>query len=60
MKEVYGQTLESLAEAQLAKTGVLVVAEHQKKFDPGDAFSSLHRYRKLEQGDAALSFYKKI
>jgi 16S rRNA (guanine(966)-N(2))-methyltransferase RsmD len=60
MKEAYGQTLESLGEAQLAKTGGLVIAEHQKKFDPGEAFSALHRFRKLEQGDAALSFYKKI
>jgi 16S rRNA (guanine(966)-N(2))-methyltransferase RsmD len=60
MEEAYGRTLESLGEAQLAKTGGLVIAEHQKKFDPGEAFSSLHRFRKLEQGDATLSFYKKI
>jgi 16S rRNA (guanine966-N2)-methyltransferase len=59
MKEAYGQTLESLGEAQLAKAGGLVIAEHLKKFDPGEAFASLHRFRKLEQGDAALSFYKK-
>jgi 16S rRNA (guanine(966)-N(2))-methyltransferase RsmD len=60
MEEIYGRTLEGLGESQLPKTGTLVIAEHQKKFDPGEAFASLHRYRKLEQGDAMLSFYKKV
>jgi 16S rRNA (guanine(966)-N(2))-methyltransferase RsmD len=59
MEEVYGQTLESLGESKLPKPGSLVIAEHQKKFDPGETFASLHRYRKLVQGDAALSFYRK-
>jgi len=35
-----------------------VVAEHDKRFDPGDGFAPLQRYRKLEQGDAVLSFYR--
>jgi len=60
MEEAYGRTLESVGESQLPRPGGLVIAEHQKKFDPGGAFASLHRFRKLEQGDAALSFYKKI
>ena len=60
MEEVYGRTLELLGESQLTKPGSLVIAEHQKKFDPGETFASLRRYRKLEQGDATLSFYKKI
>jgi 16S rRNA (guanine966-N2)-methyltransferase len=60
MEEAYGQTLEALGESRLPKAGGLVIAEHQKKSDPGGAFASLHRFRKLEQGDAALSFYKKI
>ena len=60
MGEAYGRTLESFGEIQLPKPGSLVLAEHQKKFDPGDAFASLHRFRKLEQGDAALSFYRRI
>src|SRR6266851_2541966 len=37
----------------------MVIAEHQKKFDPGDTFGELRRYRKLVQGDAALSFYRR-
>ena len=60
MEEVYGQTLECLRESGLPKPGSLVMAEHQKKFDPGEAFASLRRFRKLEQGDAALSFYRRI
>ena len=60
MEEVYGQTLESLEESRLLKSGSLVMAEHQKKFDPGETFPSLRRYRKLEQGDAALSFYRNM
>ena len=60
MEEVYGQTLESLGKSQLPKPGSLVITEHQKKFDPGETFPTLRRYRKLEQGDAALSFYRRI
>jgi len=60
MEEIYGRTLEGLGGSHLPKTGGLVIAEHQKKFDPGEAFASLRRFRKLEQGDAALSFYRKI
>jgi 16S rRNA G966 N2-methylase RsmD len=59
MEEVYGRALESLGESSLPQPGSLVIAEHEKKFDPGEGFASLHRFRKLEQGDAALSFYKK-
>jgi hypothetical protein len=36
----------------------LVIAEHEKKFDPGSEFGSLVRVRKLIQGNAALSFYR--
>jgi hypothetical protein len=36
----------------------VVVAEHDKRFDPGADFAPLFRYRKLEKGDAALSFYR--
>jgi len=60
MEKLYGQTLDFLGESRLPKRGSLVIAEHQKKFDPGEASGSLRRFRKLEQGDAALSFYKKI
>ena len=58
MKEAYQQALETLSQSGLLKHESIVVAEHQKKFDPGGAIGSLRRYRKLVQGDAALSFYR--
>jgi 16S rRNA (guanine966-N2)-methyltransferase len=59
MEEVYRNTLAKLSQASLLKTGSIVVAEHQKRFDPGDGFEGLRRYRVLKQGDRALSFYKR-
>ncbi len=58
MEEAYLKTLETLSKSRLLKPAGIVIAEHQKKFDPGELFGSLHRYRKLAQGDAALSFYR--
>jgi 16S rRNA (guanine966-N2)-methyltransferase len=58
MEKAYGQTLEALSKSNVLKPETLVIAEHQKKFDPGEEFGSLRRYRKLVQGDAALSFYR--
>jgi 16S rRNA (guanine966-N2)-methyltransferase len=37
-----------------------VIAEHEKRFDPGERFGELRRYRLLVQGDAALSFYRQV
>jgi 16S rRNA (guanine966-N2)-methyltransferase len=59
MEGAYLQTLSSLAPSPLMKPETIVIAEHPKKFDPGEDFTPLHRYRKLVQGDAALSFYRK-
>jgi 16S rRNA (guanine966-N2)-methyltransferase len=56
--EEYGRTLEALAGSKLLHAASVVIAEHEKRFDPGKAFGRLQRYRKLEQGDAALSFYR--
>ena len=58
MKDAYGQTLQRLSQSRLLKPESIVIAEHEKMFDPGEAFDSLRRYRKLVQGDAALSFYR--
>jgi 16S rRNA (guanine966-N2)-methyltransferase len=59
MQVEYSKTLAALAESQLLGQRSLVVAEHEKRFDPGEAFGELLRYRKLVQGDAALSFYRR-
>ena len=54
----YEQTLGFLSQSRLLQPSSLVIAEHQKKFDPSDRFGALLRYRRLDQGDASLSFYR--
>ncbi len=58
MQYFYEETLKALSDSSLVWAMSLVVAEHEKKFDPGDEFGSLRRIRKLVQGNAALSFYR--
>jgi 16S rRNA (guanine966-N2)-methyltransferase len=58
MEKIYQQTLQCLSQSRLLRPKAIVIAEHEKRFDPGDGFAPLHRYRKMEQGDAALSFYR--
>jgi 16S rRNA (guanine(966)-N(2))-methyltransferase RsmD len=57
--EEYEETLKFLARnhAVLLADGAVVVAEHAKKRPLEARYSVLERYRVLEQGDAALSFY---
>ena len=59
MEDAYVHALSSLAHSSVLKPETIVIAEHPKRFDPGEEFAPLHRYRKLVQGDAALSFYGK-
>lgn len=59
MKDEYAEALAALAESPLLQPNAIVIAEHEKRFDRGTDFGKLHRYRKLEQGDAALSFYQR-
>ena len=54
----YKQTLALLAESPLVTEKTIIVAEHHKRSDPGDEIGRLKRYRRLTQGDAALSFYR--
>lgn len=59
MQTEYATAMSALAKFKLLRERSIVIAEHQKKFDPGEAFGDLRRYRKLVQGDAALSFYRR-
>src|SRR5258706_7796680 len=59
MQDEYAKTLAALATSKLLRERSVVIAEHEKRFDPGDASGDLRRYRKLVQGDAALSFYRR-
>jgi 16S rRNA (guanine(966)-N(2))-methyltransferase RsmD len=55
----YGETLGFLSQSRLLQPATVVIAEHDRKFDPCAQVGALLRYRKLEQGDAGLSFYRK-
>ena len=46
------------AAAAVLADGALVIAEHRRKELLDEDYGSLHRTRLLEQGDAALSFYR--
>lgn len=59
LREAYRQTLETLGSSSLSGQA-LVIAEHEKRFDPGEEFGDLQRIRKLGQGDAGLSFYRSV
>jgi 16S rRNA (guanine(966)-N(2))-methyltransferase RsmD len=59
MREEYARTLGVLTDAKLLRSSTVVIAEHEKKFDPGESFGELRRYRRLIQGDAGLSFYQR-
>jgi 16S rRNA (guanine966-N2)-methyltransferase len=58
-EDQYAKTLSTLAQSKLVDEHSVVIAEHAKRFDPGESFGELQRYRKLVQGDAALSFYRR-
>lgn len=58
MKDEYARTLTALAISQLLRPTSVVIAEHERKFDPGEKFGTLRRFRLLPQGSAALSFYR--
>ena len=58
MRGAYERTLEFLGGSQIVGTSTIVIAEHEKKYDPGDEYQKLTRYRMIVQGDAALSFYR--
>ena len=55
----YGETLRTIARGTLLREGGIVVAEHEKRFDPGEGEGNLKRYRLLQQGESALSFYRR-
>ncbi len=59
LQEEYSRSLRALAGSKVLRASTVVIAEHEKKFDPGDDFAELRRFRKLVQADAALSFYRR-
>jgi len=60
LRDEYAKTLTALAGSPVLRESSVVIAEHEKRFDPGADFGRLQRYRNLEQGDASLSFYRPV
>lgn len=54
----YARVLEFLGSANLLAPSGTVIAEHRRSFNLPEEAGALQRYRVLEQGDAALSFYR--
>jgi 16S rRNA (guanine(966)-N(2))-methyltransferase RsmD len=60
--EEYKRTMEFLAghAAEMLAEDAVVIAEHARKQALAERYGELKRVRVLEQGDAALSFYKRV
>ncbi len=58
--EDYSRVLEFLGTADLLAPGGIVIAEHHRNFDLCEEARTLRRFRVLKQGDAALSFYRRL
>jgi 16S rRNA (guanine966-N2)-methyltransferase len=54
----YEQTLGFLSQSRLLTAKSLVIAEHDKHSDLLDRYGALERSRRLQRGDAVLSFYR--
>jgi 16S rRNA (guanine966-N2)-methyltransferase len=59
LRDEYRKTLERMGASSLVTPEGVTIAEHDKKFDPGEEVGELKRFRLLVQGDAGLSFYRK-
>ena len=59
LQTAYSITFWRLADSKLLRPNTIVVVEHRRKSDLEDESSLLRRYRKLEQGDSVLSFYRR-
>lgn len=58
MRGAYERTLEFLGHSDMIEVSSIVIAEHEKRFDLGEKFGRLERYRKIVQGDAGISLYR--
>ena len=60
--EEYKRTMEFLGRhaAEMLVEDAVVIAEHARKQGLAEQFGGLKRFRVLEQGDAALSFYERV
>jgi len=54
----YEQSLGFLSQSRLLTRKSIVIAEHDKHSVLSERYGALQRFRKLQQGDAVLSFYR--
>lgn len=54
----YRRILGFFGDRNLLRPGAIVIAEHSRRSPLEGAYGSLERYRVIEQGEAALSFFK--
>ncbi len=59
LRDAYDKALSALGNSALIEKA-LVIAEHERKNDLAEKVGELQRTRRLEQGDAALSFYRRV
>ncbi len=59
MQGAYEQVLRLLSQTGVLIDGGIVVAEHDKRVDPGEGDADIRRYRRLDQGESSLSFYRR-
>jgi 16S rRNA (guanine966-N2)-methyltransferase len=57
LRDEYAKTMNTLTQSNLLSSSSIVIAEHEKRFDPAAEYGELRRYRRLDQGDVALSLY---
>ena len=55
----YLRVMNFLSSAPFVSQSTVVIAEHTRKFELPEEFSTLERVRVLKQGDAVLSFYRR-
>jgi 16S rRNA (guanine(966)-N(2))-methyltransferase RsmD len=58
LREAYEEALGFLGQSQILRPSSIVIAEHDKRHDPGESLGALKCYRTLVQGDSVLSFYR--
>lgn len=56
----YERALEFLGRSKLAAPTALIIAEYRRKRPPAEPIAGLERARVVEQGDAALGFYRLV
>lgn len=56
--DAYEQTLGFLSQSRVIGPKTVVIAEHDKHSDLLDRYGAVERTRRLQQGDAVLSFYE--